>query len=449
MSAKKNFLNNKSNLLIIFIIILSIFLNFYLLLKWNQKNLYIKNLHVEKLRLKKIYNEEFAAAYKEKKNHNYFHFSEDSIFSENKKKYLLKKFKTNIRISINPGKGISSAYLFNNKERYFLVSSSGKILSIIKNELYKTSKFKFHETNLVELINDELFYQTSTVGIRGVYFDEKKEDIYLSYNNKKNDNCYNISVLKGNFNKEKIIFKNFFDPPECYSDKKFKYNNFSTGQSGGRIQNFNEEKILLTIGSHGGLGEVQKNNFLVGKTVLISKNNGKDYQVFTKGHRNPQGLYINSEKLIISTEHGPQGGDEINIINKNKNYGWPLASYGHHYSGANKKINQLFPLPKEHGKDFNSPAFYFKNSIAISNLVEVDEKFNGYKSYFVASMKKNKEYGDQINLYEFSKNKNKFILKDYLPIGERIRDLTYDKENKVIMLFLEESSSILFIKYNE
>ena len=56
--------------------------------------------------------------------------------------------------------------------------------------------------------------------------------------------------------------------------------------------------------------------------------------VFSYGHRNPQGLVFNSyTNEIWETEHGPRGGDEVNIIKKGKNYGWPLVSYGINYDG--------------------------------------------------------------------------------------------------------------------
>ena len=45
------------------------------------------------------------------------------------------------------------------------------------------------------------------------------------------------------------------------------------------------------------------------------------------GHRNPQGLLV-FDNIVLSTEHGPRGGDEINKIMFGKNYGWPISSYG-------------------------------------------------------------------------------------------------------------------------
>ena len=76
------------------------------------------------------------------------------------------------------------------------------------------------------------------------------------------------------------------------------------------------------------------------------------------GHRNPQGLYFDIENnFILETEHGPKGGDEINLIevdrgneNKIQNFGWAISSAGEHYRGkieANKKYEK-YPLYKSH-----------------------------------------------------------------------------------------------------
>lgn len=62
-------------------------------------------------------------------------------------------------------------------------------------------------------------------------------------------------------------------------------------------------------------------------------NSGADY-VFSLGHRNPQGLLVTQDQTIIAHEHGPAGGDEINIIDAGNNYGWPVITQGKDYSGA-------------------------------------------------------------------------------------------------------------------
>lgn len=65
------------------------------------------------------------------------------------------------------------------------------------------------------------------------------------------------------------------------------------------------------------------------------KLSGAKTAVYSYGHRNPQGMEINPfTGEIWSHEHGPRGGDEINIVKKGKNYGWPKASFGINYSGS-------------------------------------------------------------------------------------------------------------------
>ncbi|MCW5765292.1 MAG: PQQ-dependent sugar dehydrogenase [Phycisphaeraceae bacterium] len=75
-------------------------------------------------------------------------------------------------------------------------------------------------------------------------------------------------------------------------------------------------------------GSVPKDNPFVGR------GGGTYEQVWSFGHRNPQGLAFDLNGSLWDTEHGPRGGDELNLIEKGANYGWPLVSYGINYSGA-------------------------------------------------------------------------------------------------------------------
>jgi len=187
---------------------------------------------------------------------------------------------------------------------------------------------------------------------------------------------------------------------------------------------------------------VQESGSIFGKIILIDKS-GENFEIFSKGHRNPQGLVYGSGTLI-ATEHGPDGGDEINIIKKDGNYGWPLASYGKHYKGQ-KHVNKYYPLPKNH-EGFEEPIKYFDKSIAISQIINVPKKFdNEDNSFFLASMKINKEFGEKINLYNFILNNEALNLKNYIPIGERIRDLIYIESKDKILMFLDTSASIAIL----
>lgn len=117
---------------------------------------------------------------------------------------------------------------------------------------------------------------------------------------------------------------------------------------GGRLEFLPDGTLVMGIGDGYNFREdAQKPNSLLGKVVRIHddgripKDNPfvgqKDYHpaIYSLGHRNPQGMaYDSRRKLLFSNEHGPKGGDEINILEPGNNYGWPVITYGRDYSGA-------------------------------------------------------------------------------------------------------------------
>ena len=86
-------------------------------------------------------------------------------------------------------------------------------------------------------------------------------------------------------------------------------------------------------------------------------------EIWSYGHRNIQGATLNPQTHALwIVEHGPRGGDEINLIEAGKNYGWPKASYGSHYS--------FLPILDDHAKQgFIEPLFYWNPSISPSGLL--------------------------------------------------------------------------------
>jgi glucose/arabinose dehydrogenase len=96
--------------------------------------------------------------------------------------------------------------------------------------------------------------------------------------------------------------------------------------------------------------------------------------VFTYGHRNPQGLAFNPfTNEIWEDEHGPKGGDEINIIRKGKNYGWPLVSYGVNYDG-----NPVSASPEKEGVE--NPIHTWTPSIAPCGMAFItSDKYGAWK----------------------------------------------------------------------
>ncbi|WP_370174078.1 PQQ-dependent sugar dehydrogenase [Leeuwenhoekiella palythoae] len=97
---------------------------------------------------------------------------------------------------------------------------------------------------------------------------------------------------------------------------------------------------------------------------FVGTENAKE-AIWSYGHRNPQGMLINPETNEIWVhEHGPRGGDEINVIKKGANYGWPVITYGINYSGTD-----ITDITKKEGME--QPLYYWVPSIAPSGMAMV------------------------------------------------------------------------------
>ncbi|WP_029037044.1 PQQ-dependent sugar dehydrogenase [Salinimicrobium xinjiangense] len=105
-------------------------------------------------------------------------------------------------------------------------------------------------------------------------------------------------------------------------------------------------------------GSIPQDNPFIGEA-------GAKEGTYSYGHRNPQGMIFNPETNEIWVhEHGPQGGDEINVVKKGANYGWPVVSYGINYDGTSFTDETT-------GPDFEDPIYYWVPSIAPSGFVYV------------------------------------------------------------------------------
>ena len=105
--------------------------------------------------------------------------------------------------------------------------------------------------------------------------------------------------------------------------------------------------------------------------------------IWSYGHRNPQGLLVHPETgALWANEHGPQGGDELNLILPGLNYGWPVVGYGVNY-GSGTAIHA-----GTRGEGMESPAHFWVPSIATSGLmVYTGDRFPLWKgSFFVGGM---------------------------------------------------------------
>jgi hypothetical protein len=372
-------------------------------------------------------------------------------FKKNKREVKIKK-EENIKLSNNltlqrynlvngfyqgilntfPGSG----YIDFHQKNLFILSSRG-VLAHTKN-IDNGLNFKQVENNINDFIGVEQFKKEHKFSLKGLLIFNNL--VFVSYTEEIKEDCWNTSVIFGDISYKKILFRKLFSNKECIHSLNNIDGEFQALQAGGKIINFDDDHILLSVGEYRSRFLAQEKNSINGKIIKININNS-DYEIVSMGHRNSQGLYFDKEKnFILETEHGPYGGDEINLIevneiNKNDplNYGWALASAGDHYGGkndANEIKYKKYPLYKSHSEHgFIEPLKTFPPNIGISEIIRIRKN-----KYVAGSLKDQSLYFFELN------NKKKIINLERVKVFERIRSLKF-KDYK-LYLFLEDTPSI-------
>ena len=176
----------------------------------------------------------------------------------------------------------------------------------------------------------------------------------------------------------------------------FVANTWSTSNTnyGGRMAFDRAGFLYLTVGERQEPERAQKPGEHAGKVLRLRDDGsvppdnpfagraGYLPEIYSLGHRSPQGLAVHPETgELWENEHGPLGGDEVNIVRAGRNYGWPLVTFGMDYDGT--KIADATSRP-----DLEAPFMYWVPSIAISGLAfYTGDRFPAWKgSAFVGSM---------------------------------------------------------------
>lgn len=145
-----------------------------------------------------------------------------------------------------------------------------------------------------------------------------------------------------------------------------------------------KKKTAQSLSRHGGsVVRIERDGTVPDDNPFVDKSGARP-EIFSYGHRNPQGLAIHPKTGRVWTqEHGPKGGDEVNLISPGANYGWPVISYGTNYSGTPINGGQT----EEEGME--QPVHYWDPSIAPSGMTFYDGKaFPKWKGdLFVGALK--------------------------------------------------------------
>ncbi|MFT4228004.1 PQQ-dependent sugar dehydrogenase [Micropruina sp.] len=119
--------------------------------------------------------------------------------------------------------------------------------------------------------------------------------------------------------------------------------------------------LFVTSGERQKMTPAQDRSNTLG-TIVAMDPDGGNAEIWSYGHRNPLGIAFDAAGNLWSSEMGPQGGDELNLIRQGRNYGWPLASNGSHYGGAD------IPDHKP-GDGFEAPKVWWNPSVSPGSLM--------------------------------------------------------------------------------
>tara|TARA_B110000027_G_C16121451_1_gene303245 strand:+ start:5089 stop:6435 length:1347 start_codon:yes stop_codon:yes gene_type:complete len=309
-------------------------------------------------------------------------------------------------------------------DKLILVNNDGEILFSSLSQLFNKKRSNLKTKKIKSNLKTYKVMGTLT----------HNSDIFVSYLDIKN-NCQIYNIASAQINFDNLLFKKVFTSQACGS-------NLNAGRMSAYTHN-GKNGLLATVGGekiNQPTDEPQNPSSDIGKILFIDLESNKKI-IYSSGHRNPQGLLVDNNR-IIATEHGPEGGDEINIIKKGKNYGWPISSYGNHYSHLKKKKEKVY-LKSHSSSGFVEPIYSFVPSIGISQIIKVPKDFSSdwQDNYLLASLN-----GASLYRIKFNDTFSGITYLEKIFINRRVRDMKYSKKHKAFIMALEDWQEIGILK---
>ncbi|MBX3522231.1 MAG: PQQ-dependent sugar dehydrogenase [Xanthobacteraceae bacterium] len=266
--------------------------------------------------------------------------------------------------------------------------------------------------------------------------------VFLSFAEPRGANGSSTSVARGKF-VEKDGKASLEDVKVIFRQEPARPGGFHFGS---RLVFARDGNLFITTGERNLRTPAQELSNHIGKIIRVTpdggvpkdnpfvKNKDAKPEIWSYGHRNVQGaaLHPQTGKLWI-VEHGPRGGDEINIPEAGKNYGWPVIGYGIDYSGA--KIHE-----STHKEGMEQPIHYWTPSIGPSGaMFYTGDLFPGWKgNLFTGSLV-------FTSLYRIEVNGEKFVKEEALleAAGDRIRDVRQAPDGAIWLLTDARNGKVL------
>ena len=226
-----------------------------------------------------------------------------------------------------------------------------------------------------------------------------------------------VKVIKG---------KNWFTSKPCVPISAVQH-------AAGRLAVIDNKTTYLTVGDLGypKIGSKSAR----GDLGSVFKVSASKVEKISTGHRNQQGIELISNDLYIS-EHGPRGGDELNLIKKGADYGWPTVTYGQAYSSG----DYVRPTRAGTHDGFQLPLYNWVPSVAPTELVQLPAtgKWGAWSSQLVMATLK-----EQALIFIQLSSKDKVGQVASVDVGDRIRDLELLPDGRLVAT--TDSGNLLLI----
>src|SRR3989304_10385798 len=245
----------------------------------------------------------------------------------------------------------------------------------------------------------------------------------------KNDDTYGLVLDKIPRHEDSFDFNN---PSRIFESKpKGPLKDGIHNHTYGRITKKNENEIFLVIADFGAQQYLDDNDATLGKLFRVNIHTGTS-SLIAKGFRSPGGLYYDQNNdLLWESDHGPVGGDEVNLVKEANNYGWPHVSYG----GSKGEVS-LFEF---HHEGYANPEYVFVPSVAPSNIIQypIDGAITQWQGDLILGTLRER------TLFRLKVEDQTIIYAEPIAkIGSRIRDIKIDHAGGI---YLKTDNSELII----
>lgn len=337
------------------------------------------------------------------------------------------RYELSLNASQTNSKGTELIQIYDSKNLITIERSSAKI------RMYKIIQDKIVFKNIIGELNFKKFKNLyTTFKINNFIYTDKKIFTHVTFYK---DRCNKVIIFEtdlGDLKSSKKLFESDCDPSknELMGGGLLLLDNNIYAAIGDTRFNWPDTKPLAQFFTQ---KELRRDKTSWGKIHKINLNTTKS-SVYSLGHRNPLSLFsvfnLKTKKLeLFETEMGPEGGDELNLIERNKDYGWPKVSYGRNYDIKNPTLNDPVKIFSQNHQQFREPFFTWLPSMNPTEGVQIlnNKKFVDWNGNFIIATLSGNLVRIIVNYESMS-----VIGTETIDLGPRIRDLLVAKDGKII-----------------